>query len=139
MSERNVFVHTGGSAIIDIIAIIIGAVYSGTFCVYPTISFDLGKWLLYGGIGNLVACFLLGFVAVLSFSDSIKIALAKILFCIAWFIVGVMIISQVSPDCAKFNYTVYVMAIIYLVFLALWSLTSKFVIKNGGNSSKITV
>ncbi len=113
---------SGGASIVDILAIILGAVYSGSSCVSPNVSFDLGKWLLYGGIGSLAASILmLFFGANAKINCFITAAILKICFMIAWFIVGVcLMLTVVMMDvCKQQNYTVYVMSIIYLVYLAL--------------------
>ena len=128
------------TSIIDVLAIILGAIYSGVACQSSHVSFDLGKWLLYGGIGNLAGSFVLGVLAANKQVDLfVKLAVAKILFIFAWFIVGVVIITTVTAACKDDNYTIYVMSIVYLVFLALVAIGTNIVIVKENKSSTVSV
>ena len=79
MSRTSVSVAAFG--VVDLLAIIFGAVFSGTACQSPLISFDLAKWLLYGGVASAAASFAIFLLLVNQQSDLfVKLAIAKIFF-----------------------------------------------------------
>ncbi len=105
----------------EILAIMIGAVYSGSSCISPDIPFNLGTWLFCGGIGCIAASMLTIFCELNeNIGWLVTVAILKICFMIAWFIIGVnLMLTIVTIDvCNKQNCAIYVMSIIYLVYLA---------------------
>lgn len=116
-------------------------------CSGSNISFNLAAWLLYGGIVALVENFLtiLLIVAMLVGGVSLGMAdefnaefamlcggcsictmccllvilLPMSIFWLAWFITGTVLIATVSPACSHQFVSVYVMAVIALIFQAI--------------------
>lgn len=116
-------------------------------CTGGDIAFNLAAWLLYGGIVALVENFLMILVIVgllmgvvsMGMADEfnsefamlcggcsictmcclIVILLPMSIFWLAWFITGTVLIATVSPACSHEFTSVYVMAVIALIFQAI--------------------
>ncbi len=131
---------------INIASVVVGSVNAdqgAAYCTDPdVISFSLSHWLVVGGIFGLVATTVSCFSAVSMYvcvaaaaTESIKervgpsaisaicpcccffcTTVVKLLFWIAWFTIGVVLLSVAPASCQTMATSVFVMAIISLVF-----------------------